>query len=1565
MSKSPPIAARLRPRKNNNNETQGVGSTEQSVRTDRVSASAEEGKCQLSFEQQMKILELQRKIKQEEKEARKLEYEFEREKLESQREAEKLKYEAEERAAQLKLIVEKERRETEMQLEKERMEAERERRKYEREIAIEEEERLRLLRKEKEEFDIRSRERQKCVPQTESGETKVRPQYMKIREMRESEDIDDYFRIFEMTARAQFLPEKDWIGNLIPRLTEKAKSAYLEIPEPISQDYEQSKSIIIKAYQLTVDHYRYRFRTSEKRPDEDFVQWINRTRRYLNRWMSVAEADSRDKVLEQIMIEKMLDSVGPELKSWLKEQQPRTAEELGNLANRHVQARKGPMIGGKYMGNVNKYNKPEDRKRTNPTDPKTSHTAANVESPKPPQSSPPITTAPPSQPQLQRRQARQVNCYKCGKEGHMSFNCRGGKPSSGYFLCTSTNSEGFRSNIRGKINGQNAEMVVDTGCTTTLIHRKYVNDMMLTGDYITVLTATGERVSVPLARVCIDTFRGKNHEVVGVSDKLPVDCLLGRSSFGKTLTKQDIIEQWTMNKPRDGIDRPGDTALVLTRRQKALELAQKKADEFIDQQNKLSINSLAKAPVVRDNRDSMNVDECDLPILFQDEERKSEQKPTGTADKQGESGTTDDVPVNILDRNATQLITDQQMDITLDKARAQASSSVPEKEGYYLDRGILMHRKLMSDLPDSVRYADRIVVPEAYRSEILRVAHTIPLAGHMGIKKTLDRITTHFAWPGVSADVKNYCATCPQCQLVARKMKSDRAPLRPTEIICEPFKKIAIDIVGELPKSSNGYKYILTIVDYATRYPEAIPLRSINSKVIADALIQFFSRVGIPEELVSDQGTNFISTIMTQLYESLGIRKIKTSVYHPEGNGLVERFNGTLKAMLKKFVGDNVKAWDKYLPYLLFAYREVPTESIGFSPFELMYGRTIRGPLAVIKETWLEKDPNRHNLTTYVLEMRRRLATMQEVVQKSLKKNQSKQKQLYDTYSSKRKFQVGDKVLVLLPTPGSKLEVKWQGPYTIMKVLNNGLNYEIDTGKTRKQHRIYHINLLNKWQSRDELTALVMPESQEITLPHESNVPSINSDESFQDVAISENLDESQRQQVKKLLLDYSEVFSGIPNRTTAAEHHVNTEGAVPVRSSPYKVPQKLEDEVNKEIERMLDMGIVRQSSSPWASPIVVVPKPDGSIRFCADYRKLNKVTKMDAYPIPSMERMIEKVARAKYISTLDLTKGYWQIPLEESTIEKSAFITSNHFLEFLVMPFGMKTAPATFQRMMSEVVLKGLDFANAYIDDVEIDSSDSFSQHLIQLRQVLERLRFYKLNARPTKCKIAMRTVDFVGHKVGGDQIKPRDALVQAINKFPRPETKQKMRSFLGLVNYYRKFIPHFSERASVLTDLTKAKLPNKISWSEQHEVAFRDLKNALTGPPVLRPPHWDEPFIVQVDASNRALGAILCQRDQNDDEHPIVYASRKLQPREEKLSTTEKECLAIVWAVELFRYYLYGRKFLLQTDHNPLVWLNQVRDKSQKLLRWSITLQEYDMDIQHKSGKECVNVDALSRMG
>uniref|UniRef100_A0A3P9K2N1 Integrase catalytic domain-containing protein n=1 Tax=Oryzias latipes TaxID=8090 RepID=A0A3P9K2N1_ORYLA len=282
-------------------------------------------------------------------------------------------------------------------------------------------------------------------------------------------------------------------------------------------------------------------------------------------------------------------------------------------------------------------------------------------------------------------------------------------------------------------------------------------------------------------------------------------------------------------------------------------------------------------------------------------------------------------------------------------------------------------------------------------------------------------------------DVKQYCSTCPDCQVTSH-IKVRQALLHPLPVIGTPFRRIAMDVVGPLEKSSSGYKYILVICDYATRFPEAFPLRSIKTPKVIGDLVQLFSRVGVPDEIITDQATNFTSGTMKQLQKELGIKRIRTTPYHPQTDGLVERFNQTLKQMLRKFVADTGRDWDKWLPFVLFAYREVPQASTGFSPFELLYGWPVQGPLDLLRKEWeATKKPVPEGILSYVLQMRERLEKYQDEAQVNLERAQQDQKYWYDKRARQREFKPGEMVLILLPTSSNKLLAKWQGPYEVLR----------------------------------------------------------------------------------------------------------------------------------------------------------------------------------------------------------------------------------------------------------------------------------------------------------------------------------------------------------------------------------------------------------------------------------------------------------------------------------------------------------------------------------------------------
>ena len=853
-------------------------------------------------------------------------------------------------------------------------------------------ERLRNLEIEMKKLEIEEKrlelelKRKEFVPlKTNSSNSENRSHFFKVRDMKDDEDIEDYFQIFEMAANALNVDKKDWVGNLCHRLNDKCRSVFLELSETEVKCYEVVRDKILEAHQLTADYYRHKFRTTSKQANEDFSLWAKRTQRYFNQWMRATKSEGDvDKISEQMAIEQLLGSVSSDLQIWLKDRQVTSVDEFGQLANEYVEARKGPKIDGKFVGKKQRNFKPKSQDENlsvfADVRPEASSSGMNDVRKQDNSSKP-------------KKPLESVKCFNCSEFGHFANSCPkpdrrklGTKGSAQGYLCLKPVDGEHKTSpfvLEGKINYDEARLLVDSGCSRTLVHRMFVQPDSETGQLMSVLLVNGDSITIPLANVDIETKHGVQRELVGVLDDLPVDCLLGRSSFGRSFGREDLLMHWECEDLDSEILHSED-AFFVTRSQSALNAAQERRDKLVDRENKIVQEMMVKEELnTPKHSSSVNLNDLFVDSPSQDD-RPDEVEPVQVQNHESElfSGFPSEFR-NVLALNKAQLIRSQKKDPTLKSLSIKDKLSTQE-EGFFLNKNVLMHRKLFPDHID--QFCDRVVVPQFLRQEILRIAHTIPVAGHMGIEKTRHRIERHFFWPGFYSDIRTFCATCPECQLVARKRTSERSPLKPVPIVSEPFAKVAIDLIGELPRSSSGYKYILTLVDYATRYPEAIPLRSTFSKTVADALILIFTRVGIPKELVSDQGSNFISELMKHFYNEFGIVKIQTSVYHPEGNGLVERFNGTLKAMLRKLAANDISHWDKYLPFLLFAYREVPSASTGFSPFELLYARPIRGPLALVKESWIEDNPKETSVVGHVLKMRERMSRMKDLVHEISKK---------------------------------------------------------------------------------------------------------------------------------------------------------------------------------------------------------------------------------------------------------------------------------------------------------------------------------------------------------------------------------------------------------------------------------------------------------------------------------------------------------------------------------------------------------------------------------------------------
>lgn len=456
------------------------------------------------------------------------------------------------------------------------------------------------------------------------------------------------------------------------------------------------------------------------------------------------------------------------------------------------------------------------------------------------------------------------------------------------------------------------------------------------------------------------------------------------------------------------------------------------------------------------------------------------------------------------------------------------------------------------------------------------------------------------------------------------------------------------------------------------------------------------------------------------------------------------------------------------------------------------------------------------------------------------------------------------------------------------------------------------------------------------------------------------SLSVTEAEELNKLL---EGVFADMPANlgcTGLVEHVIRTK-AEPIKQRYHPLSPAMRKYVDEALDAMLAEGIVEPSNSPWSSPIVLVRKKDSSYRFCVDFRAVNKVTERDAYPLPFITHTLDKLRDAKYLSSLDIKSAYWQVPLSVESRSITAFTVPNRGLyQFRRMPMGLHNSSATWQRLIDRVLGADLEpYVFVYLDDIVIVTQE-FGKHLEVLREVFNRLKKAGLTVAREKCNFCRPELKFLGYIVDRNGLHVDPEKVSAIVNLPVPKTVRQVRQIVGMASWYRRFIPNFASVMAPITVLLRKAHPFR--WTPECDDAFAKLKELLITAPVMNCPDFDLPFCVQTDASDFGLGAVLTQ-NHPDGERVISYISRSLTSSERKFSTTEKEALAVLWAIERFRPYIEGTRFTVVTDHFALKWLNDLKDPCGRLARWSVRLQQYDFDVIHRKGKENVVPDALSR--
>lgn len=1377
----------------------------------------------------------------------------------------------------------------------------------------------------------------------------VSKQISLVPQFREAE-VDSYFGVFERIASALNWSKEVWPLLLQCKLTGKAQEVCATLSLEDSLNYDIMKVAILRAYELVPEAYRQRFRGHKKTPSQSFVEFAREKGVLFDKWCASSKVTDFKTLRELLLVEEFKNCVPERVVVYLNEQ------KVSSLSQASVCADEFALTHKNVFTTV--------RSDKTASVPLVNQSRSKTTFPKP-------------------KEDRE--CFYCHKFGHLIADCHVLKRKQ---QSSVTKSVGFVKAVNGdnveceykldasyepfvtegliSIMGKSAEQIKikilrDTGTTQSFVVAGVLpfSEQTFCGSNVLVQGIEMGCVKVPLHQVHLQSDLCTGLVKVGVRECLPVkgvDFILGNDlAGGKVFPVLEVFDNPVIDQADELTERYPEIFPVC-----AVTRAQAKKEVF-------DLSNSFIAPIFTTNV---------LPSI--EGKAIDESSP---------------VSLHCLKLPVTRekIISAQKADSTLQKcfsAVVSLEEAQKRKSAYFVDKDLLMRNwcpNIKDDSEWSVVY--QVVVPSNYRQHVLSLAHDHDLSGHLGITKTYNRILRHFFWPRLKTDVVHFCRTCHTCQISGKPNQViPPAPLIPIPVVGEPFEHVIIDCVGPLPRTKNGNQFLLTIMCSATRFPEAIPLRKITAPVVIKALVKFFSTFGLPKIVQSDQGSNFLSKLFSQVMTTLNISHRVASAYHPESQGALERFHQTLKAMLKKYCLDTSKDWDEGVPLVLFAAREAVQESLGFSPAELVFGHAVRGPLKMLKEKILSTElSSKTNVLDYVSKFRERLHKACAVARESLASAQEHMKHHFDRKSVQRYFQEGDQVLVLLPVVGSSLSARFSGPYNVLRKLSD-TDYVVCTPDRKRKSRVCHVNMLKAYHKREsphvEVPAVStsVPDTlatvcSGVSTPcadveddgvvfrhtHQQCARLKNSEVLSELPAHLSHLSDEQRDDIMHLINNFPNLFNDVPSRTTVLEHDINVGDATPLKQHAYRVNATKRAVMRDEVDYLLKYGFAKYSYSPWSSPCLLVPKSDGTVRFCTDYRKVNAVTIADCFPLPRMEDCVDNLGTARYVSKLDLLKGYWQVPLTSRASDISAFVTPDNFAQYSVMAFGMRNAPATFQRLIS-IVLSGIPNCNAYLDDLVVYSTD-WSEHVSLLNTVFERLAKASLTLNLAKCEFAQATITYLGKEVGQGQVRPIDAKVTAISEFPIPTTRRELRRFLGMAGYYRSFCKNFSVIAQPLTSLLSPSC--QFRWSDECQYAFVSIKALLCSAPVLRAPDLSSEFKLEVDASAVGAGAVLLQEDENGVDHPVCYFSRKFNKHQLNYSTIEKEALALLMALQNFDVYVGSSYYPVTvfTDHNPLVFLSRMYNQNQRLMRWSLIAQNYNLVIKHKKGVENVFADALSR--
>ena len=1498
----------------------------------------------------------------------------------------------------------------EMQLQSEEKRIARELQNEENRLAREEERRVEEARREerreqrelelKEERDRREaklllalKEAQPTVPQT------IHLENTRLPKMTDGEDVASFIELFEAAMEDNRIPPGQWKAKVHAALDSKTKLKVRDTITNTDSTYNELKEALVGCGDLSFSHASESFMTGDRGETLTLPvrQAILKWQRFLEKITS--EATTVREACTYIAVAVARYNMNQDLKTYLdmkgdfsKDLFCRNVDEwmatrpagvawakkkdsyLGNQ-DRQYMGRQGQRTGqGKRVGDCYFCGKPghfaqECRARL------------SREKQTPPGNNPPVPVVKKEQPitTQQTRNMTEVTCFRCRQKGHISPDCPKRTNRVKRVKITKDMIVSLRRNeVFGSVGPHRMPVTCDTGAEVTVVPAEAVelhqrtgelcelkafNDSKATGEYCNVTITVGETkfekkaVTQPGAdlgwSVCLS---------LDMADPRESQFLLNEMRRRAAMTREETM--YVPPEVRGGVLVSG---ILVEEAQVVKDKSIRAVSASEPEQESDSVpQSREEGEVVKDEDSdttaqvSVQATVVEAPVAVEKTSDKGDEKKDdgGVLEKEDilvlEEAEGDALGGRASERGTKELsvegITSEMPRAELAEATKADVSLQPlyklglgDREGYHIVEGLLMRTRLDS-FGDTVQ---QLCIPSGFRDKCLQRAHSG--FGHQGRNKMALLLKPYFYWPSMNKDCQRYIKACEICQRTD-KAKPKHNPMVERQVVTQPWQDLAIDIVGPFPAAVGGFKYLLTCIDNATRWPEAIPVRSTTAKKIIAALTSIFVRCGFPVRITTDNGTQFVGKIFTKWLREKGIKHVKTTPYHPQGNGVIERLHRTLTAMVTK-TAELKGNWAKVVPMALYFIRCTPSAATGISPFLATHGWEPQTPLQVLYQSWVDSELGPIDLSEWVDINSDRLEQARDVATSSKVEASHNRARVWNRKARERKFRVGDKVLIRKPGLDTKLRESWEGPGTVLAV-NSPLSYKIQTDK-----RV--MGTVNIQQLKEFIEAKAV---KRVTSVLEQDTEEDDVTNRFAEAKVEpQELTEPQQRQLDQLLSKHRKVLDKEPGLTKMVDFDIDTGEAEPVYQRPYNTPIALRKSVDLEIDWLLERGFIRPSSSPWASPMVTVRKADGSARLCVDFRKVNGLTRQTPFYMPRVEEVLEGVGQAKYISKLDLSKGYYQVQLTEQAIPRTAFTSHRGTYEFTRMPFGVKNAPAAFQSLMQRVLTDQTSWATAYMDDIVVYSS-TWTGHIQHIDRVLTALQQAGLTANPSKCRWGGRSVEFLGHKIGTGRMSIPEHRVTALTTYTRPATRKGLRAFLGSIGFYRRYVQKLADQTAVLTPLTTKQAPQRVEWTTEGECAFRTICDHFCSVGQLHIPLTEDRLSIVTDASGRGIGGVL-QVLRGDEWLPAAYFSRQLRGAEHRYSATELEALALTETVNHFSYYLYGREFQAFTDHKPLEQLLTSPRLNPRLQRMSYKLQQWLMEIRYIPGAQNTLADALSR--